>query len=46
MKYRLLGNSGRIAMQVPAFKPSACSRVAGYSEVKVSCRRIQLCTNG
>ena len=27
MKYGLLGSSGRIAMQVPAFKLSACSRV-------------------
>src|ERR1700681_3040655 len=27
------GTSGRIVIQVPAFKPPACSRVTGYSEV-------------
>jgi hypothetical protein len=33
MKYGLLGSSGRIAMQVPAFKLSACSRVTCNPEV-------------
>ena len=33
MKTGLLGSSGRIAMQVPAFKLSACSRVTGKPEV-------------
>jgi hypothetical protein len=33
MKYGLLGSSGRIAMQVPAFKLSACSRVTGNPSI-------------
>jgi hypothetical protein len=33
MKYGLLGSSGRIGMQVPAFKLFACSRVSGNPKV-------------
>jgi hypothetical protein len=36
MKYESLGSSARIAMQVPALKPSAYSRVTGKPEVITS----------